>query len=124
MELAPQIVVCMFLAACGHESGKELGDGFLHVDTDAWNTWVIHDRQVAVDSNVTHALSVGDYIVGLRVKPERFVSHSENEISDEYGYFLLDKSTGVLIQGLTDTEMRQIFMKNGWDYSKLAVATL
>lgn len=95
MKLAPQVVMCMLLGACGYESGRELGDGYLHVDTDAWNTWVIHDGQAVVDTNVTHVLSLGNYIVGVRVKPQRLYSrnHCNQETEnpavcrtlDEYG---------------------------------------
>lgn len=76
MKLAPQVVMCMLLGACGYESGRELDDGYLHAETDAFNTWVIHDGQAAVDTNVTHALSLGNYIVGVRVKPQRLYSRN------------------------------------------------
>lgn len=124
MKLALQIALCLLFAACGYEAGEPLGDGYLHVNTDAYNTWVVRGGKTVVDSNVTNALAIDDYIVGLRVRPQKFVSHRENEISSEYGFFVFDTSTGVLIQGLSQAEISQIFEENGWDYRELADATL
>lgn len=107
------------LGACGYDASRELGHGYLHAETDAHNAWIVYEGTIVVDSNVTNAVAMSDYILGLRVKPERLVGHRENEISSDFGYFLLDKKTGSLLQGLTEEEMEQVFDKNGWDFEEL-----
>ena len=124
VKLSLQITVCLLLGACGFDDWKELGDGYVQAETDAYNTWIVLDRETVVDSNVTTAIAIDEYIVGLREKPERFISHDESEISSDYGYFVLDKSTGVLLQGLSETEMRQVFEDNGWNFQELRDGTL
>ena len=118
------ISLVLFLTACGVDASKSLGDGYLHAETDSYNTYVVHEHELIVDTNVTHALAVGDFIVGLRVRPEKFVDSSESDVSSKYGYFVYDKSTGALIEGLVDAEIKRIFSDNGWDYSDLLEATL
>ncbi|NOX69642.1 MAG: hypothetical protein GXP15_10680 [Gammaproteobacteria bacterium] len=124
MKLASTVAVVAFLVSCGYETGQPLGDGYHHLNTDAWNTWVVRGAEIIVDSNVTNALAIGEYILGLRVRPERFVGLPEGEISDEYGYFVFDKSTGVLVQGLSEFEVKRVFSENGWNYDDLVDATL
>ena len=119
-----QLAALLLLGACGFDTNRELGGGYLHAQTDAHNAWIIHHRETVVDSNVTNALAVSEYILGLRVKPERFVGYRENEISGDYGYFLLDKNTGSLLQGLSLAEMEKVFSENGWDFDELVRATL
>ena len=118
------VFLLLFLLGCEVDASKPLGDGYLHAETNLYNTWVVHGGDTVVDSNVTHALSVDDYIVGLRIEPEEFVSHSVGEISSEYGYFVYDKSTESLIEGLSEAEMKRIFSDNGWNYTDLLEATL
>ncbi len=53
MKFVPKALVYLLLAGCSHEAGQPLGDGYLHVDTDSHNTWVVHGHDTIVDSNVT-----------------------------------------------------------------------
>ena len=102
-------------ASCQHETGTNLGNGFLFVETDAYNAYVIQDGKAVVDTNVLNAEVRDEFIVGERKKTTRFVSDSEDEVSDKYGYFILDKTNGTLIEGLSETEFEEIFKEMKWE---------
>ena len=124
MRKTATILLLLIFMGCEVDASKPLGDGYLHAETNRYNTYVVRGHDTVVDTNVTHALAVGDYIVGLRIRPEEFVEFQETEVSDKYGYFLYDKSTKSLVEGMSEEEMRSIFTDNGWNFADLLEATL
>jgi hypothetical protein len=108
------ILSAFVLVACQFESGIDLGDGYLYVNTNAYNAYIVKDGSIVVDTNVVKAEIRGDYIVGLRTEPERIVDSPVKDISRNYGYFLYDKKTQSLIEGMDIGQLAEALESAGW----------
>lgn len=50
MKLLHLLATCLLLEACGLDDWKELSDGYLHAETDAYNAWIVRGTDAIVDS--------------------------------------------------------------------------
>ena len=89
------LVLFVMLSACKEQS-LDVGDGYKYVQLDGRN-WTIanKDNIMIVDPNVTKCKAIGALIVGYRND-----SGIDERLSKKYGFFVFDKRSGVLVEGL------------------------
>lgn len=118
--------IISFLAAlligCGDYS-TDLGGGYEFVKTNAKNHVVILKlsesyNEIKVHSNV-QAFAYNDlYVLGVRVQSEAKEAQYKEALRQGFGYFIINKQTGVVTSGL-DKYRFELFV-NEYGLSKLA----
>ena len=97
-------VFCMvMLVGCSSDTLEQLGNGYNLARTNKYNHSIIKGYAVVVDTNITKYLFDERYIVGCRAKPVWF-DVDEKTVSDKYGYFIFDKKSGTLDEGMNEKE--------------------
>jgi hypothetical protein len=97
------IIGVLLLVSCSGDYVKELGNGYALARTNRYNHSIIKEFVMVVDTNITVYAFNDKYVFGRREKPQLF-DVDEKLVSDKYGYFVLDKNTGILVEGLTKEE--------------------
>ncbi len=108
-------VIQLTVVSCQYEAGTDLGDGYMYARKNSYNAYIVKGHIVVVDTNVVTAAVRGEFIVGRREEPERYVEFSSEEVSRSFGYFVFDKSTGSLIEGLSHEQFVELIKKEGWE---------
>jgi hypothetical protein len=99
------IMLAMLAVLTGCSGGDEqLGDGYMFVKTDSHNHYIVKGPSSTVDSNVAEYQVTENFVLGLRTKPER-PEVGKYRVSNAYGYFVLDKRTGDLEEGLSREQL-------------------
>jgi hypothetical protein len=97
------VIGALLLASCSSDYVEGLGKGYALARTNKYNHSIIKDSAMVVDTNITDYAFNERYIYGYREKPHWF-DVDENLVSEKYGYFILDKDTATLVEGLTEKE--------------------
>ncbi len=90
-------VFVLFEAGWG-EKKIDLGGGFTYVQLDGRNWAIVHGSAVVVEPNVVNCKVASGFIVGERGDPQ---FEEPALFSKEYGHFIYDTKTKVLMEGLT-----------------------
>ena len=105
------VLVCLLLSGCGRKT--RLKDGFKIVDgSNDVNALIDPDNRVLVSPNVTNVVDNERFIIGLREDVD-FGSGDLRE--DQFGYFIYDKETRELIEGLSEREFQELSQEKGID---------
>ncbi|QIL90702.1 hypothetical protein GNX18_13715 [Microbulbifer sp. SH-1] len=101
------ILHLFFCVSCTSDYDESLGNGYFFVATNKNNHYIVKNDRMIVGSNVSKYKMFGIYTVGYREKPTKPDTNVGS--SEKYGYFILNISDGLLVEGLSkDAYLRKI----------------
>lgn len=106
----PILITIFFILGCEKEVPEDLGDGYTFFTTNPSNHYINKNRKAIVHTNIIEYKVIGKFIVGFR-EPTKFHEVPESLISKNYGYFVLDKKTGNLREGLSKSEFEEFLQQ-------------
>ena len=112
------IVFVSALVGCSRDYLDDLGGGYTLARTNKYNHRITKGHTIYVDTNVTEFLLVGRYIFGYRDKPV-WTDIDEELVSKNYGFFIFDKKTASLEEGMSEMDFFLRIKQLGIDRNKV-----
>lgn len=111
----PLLISCtvvLVLVACSHDSWIELGNEYAYITTNAHNHSIAKGRKIVVYTNVVEYQVQGNFIWGRREKSVQPDVSQDLLKQSEYGYFVVDMASEMIMTGLSKDEVDQ-YILNG-----------